>query len=70
MGRPKKDGPKTRPVRLTEEAMKWAKVASALTGETMQDYVSRIVQERAREDAARLMGPSMRPGPHKPKGGE
>lgn len=45
---------KTRPVRLTEEAMKWARIASGYTGESMAEYVSRITVERGREDADRL----------------
>jgi hypothetical protein len=45
---------KTSPVRLTEEAMKWARIASGYTGESMAEYVSRIVEERSKEDAAKL----------------
>lgn len=53
MGRPKK-GIKTVPVRLSEDAIKWAKIASGYTGEAMVDYVSRIVIERGQQDADRL----------------
>ncbi len=45
---------KTTPVRLTEEAMRWARIASGYTGESMAEYVSRIVEERSKEDADRL----------------
>jgi hypothetical protein len=39
-----------KPVRITEEALDLARIASSYTGETMSDYVSRIVAERSRED--------------------
>jgi hypothetical protein len=45
---------KTTPVRLSDEAIKWARIASGYTGESMAEYVSRIVEERGREDADRL----------------
>jgi hypothetical protein len=45
---------KTTPVRLSGEAIRWARIASGYTGESMAEYVSRIVEERAREDAKRL----------------
>ena len=45
---------KTTPVRLTEEAIKWARIASGYTGESMAEYASRVVAERGREDAQRL----------------
>jgi hypothetical protein len=45
---------KTTPVRLSVEAIRWARIASGYTGESMAEYVSRIVEERAREDAKRL----------------
>ncbi len=45
---------KTTPVRLTDEAIKWARIASGYTGESMAEYVSRIVLERGKEDAERL----------------
>jgi hypothetical protein len=44
----------TTPVRLSAEAIKWARIASGYTGESMAEYVSRIVEERAKEDASRL----------------
>ena len=45
---------KTTPVRISAEAIRWARIASGYTGESMADYVSRIVEERSKEDAARL----------------
>jgi hypothetical protein len=45
---------KTTPVRLSDEAIKWARIASGYTGESMTEYVSRIVAQRGREDAERL----------------
>ena len=45
---------KTTPVRLSGEAIRWARIASGYTGESMAEYVSRIVEERAKEDARRL----------------
>jgi hypothetical protein len=63
---------KSSPVRLTEEAIGWARIASGYTGESMTEYVSRIVEERAKEDAARLhaekMGGSSRGAKQKPTG--
>lgn len=50
----KKKAEKTTPVRLTDEAIKWARIASGYTGESMADYCSRIIAERGRDDAARL----------------
>ena len=47
-------GRKTTPVRLTEEAIRWARIASGYTGESMAEYVSRVVEERGKEDADRL----------------
>jgi hypothetical protein len=65
MARPKK--PKTRPVRLTEEAIRWAHIASGYTGESMADYVSRITVERGMQDAERLHAELTKS--RKPKGG-
>jgi hypothetical protein len=45
---------KSTPVRLTEEAVKWARIASGYTGESVVEYVSRIVAERGKQDADRL----------------
>ena len=70
MARPKKAA-KDSPVRLTEEAKKWARIASGYTGESMAEYVSRIVTERGKEDADRLHRQvAGSPTPRRPKGGE
>ncbi len=45
---------KTTPVRISDEAIRWARIASGYTGESMAEYVSRIVAERGRQDAERL----------------
>ena len=45
---------KTTPVRLSDDAIKWARIASGYTGESMAEYVSRIVAERGKQDADRL----------------
>ncbi|MFO0957504.1 MAG: hypothetical protein U0800_08555 [Isosphaeraceae bacterium] len=50
----KKAAQKTTPVRLTDEAIKWARIASGYTGESMAEYVSRLVVEHAKADADRL----------------
>ena len=52
MAEPK--GQKTTPVRLTDEAIKWSRIASGYTSESMAEYVSRIVVERGKQDAERL----------------
>jgi hypothetical protein len=53
MARPKK-AEKNSPVRLTAEAQQWAKIASGYTGESMSEYISRVIVERGKEDAERL----------------
>ena len=45
---------KTTPVRMSDEAVKWARIASGYTGESMAEYVSRVVAERGKQDADRL----------------
>lgn len=68
MARPKKPE-KNSPVRLTEEAIKWARIASGYTGESMSEYVTRITIERGKEDAERLHTELMQKGkPSRPKG--
>jgi hypothetical protein len=66
MARPKR-AEKTIPVRLTEEAIKWARIASGYTGESMADYVSRTIVERGKEDSDRMHADLHKPAP-KPKG--
>jgi hypothetical protein len=58
---------KTTPVRLTEEAIKWARIASGYTGESMAEYVSRVVEEQAKADADRLHAEATSPRAAKPK---
>jgi hypothetical protein len=60
---------KTTPVRLTDEAIKWARMASGFTGESMSEYVSRVVAERGQEDVDRLYGEIKGEKPSKGKGG-
>jgi hypothetical protein len=67
MARPKKQA-KTSPVRLTEEALKWARIASGYTGESMSEYVSRITIERGKQDADRLHAEVSGEGKRKAKG--
>jgi hypothetical protein len=59
---------KTTPVRLTDEAIRWARIASGYTGESMTEYVSRIVEERGKEDVDRLHG-EIKSEPKPPKKG-
>lgn len=59
--------PKTVSVRLTEDAVKWAKIATGYTGEAMAEYVSRVVTEAAVSDADRLRSQVTRPGTVSPK---
>ena len=59
--------PKTTPVRLTDEAIRWARIASGYTGESMAEYVSRVIVERGQQDAERLHAEATKPRT-KPKG--
>jgi hypothetical protein len=64
---------KTSPVRLSAEAIRWARIASGYLGESMAEYVSRVVEEKSKEDAARLHVEAMKETqeksePKKPKG--
>jgi len=45
---------KDRPVRLSEAAIQWARIASGYTGESMAEYVSRVVAERGKADAEEM----------------
>lgn len=56
---------KTTPVRLTDEAIQWARIASGYTGESMAEYVSRIVAERGKQDAERLHDEVLKPSKRK-----
>lgn len=42
------------PMRLSEEAIRLARIASGYTGESMAEYISRITCERSREDIEKL----------------
>ena len=54
MGR-KKVAAKTSPVRLTDEAHEAARIASGFTGESLTEYVSRLVVEKANQDIDRYV---------------
>lgn len=60
---------KTTPVRITDEAIKWARIASGYTGESVAEYVSRVLVERGQEDAERLHARVKTEKSAKPKGG-
>lgn len=45
---------KTTPIRLSEEAIRVARIASGYTGESVAEYASRIVIERGNDDIERL----------------
>jgi hypothetical protein len=60
---------KSTPVRLTDEAVKWARIASGYTGESMTEYVSRIVAERGKQDAERLHAEMTGGSPKRPRKG-
>ncbi len=65
--------PKTTPVRLTDEAIKWARIASGFTGESMADYLSRIAVERGKADTDKFYSEVTKEKPEKPakpKGGK
>jgi hypothetical protein len=64
-----KKAQKTTPVRLTDEAIRWARIASGYTGESMTEYVSRITAERGKQDADRLHEATKGERPFKGKGG-
>lgn len=60
---------KTTPVRLTDEAIKWARIASGYTGESMSEFVSRVVEEQGRLMVGKLHDEVMGEKPQ-PKGKE
>ncbi|OJW20476.1 MAG: hypothetical protein BGO49_04505 [Planctomycetales bacterium 71-10] len=55
-----KKEPKTSTVRLTPESLKWAKIASGYTGESVAEYISRTIVETAQRDAERLHAEALR----------
>jgi hypothetical protein len=59
---------KTTPVRLTEDAIKWARIASGYTGESVSEYLSRIAVEKGQDDAERLNSQVKASNPSKGKG--
>jgi len=59
-------GQKTTPVRMSDEAIKWARIASGYTGESMAEYVSRTVAEQGMRDAERLHAGLMARAPKRP----
>jgi hypothetical protein len=50
----KKPASKTSNVRVTDDAINIAHIASGYTGEAMSEYVSRIITQKGTEDIARL----------------
>jgi hypothetical protein len=60
---------KNTPVRLTDEAIRWSRIASGYTGESMAVYASRIVAERGRQDAERLHAEAIGKGQSRAKTG-
>jgi predicted DNA-binding protein len=65
-----KKAQKTTPVRLTDEAIKYARIASGFTSESMSEYVSRVVAERGKEDMDRFYAKEKGEKPFKGKKGE
>jgi hypothetical protein len=49
-----KKQPKTTPIRITDEAIRWVRIASGYTGESAAEYASRVLAEHSRIDADRL----------------
>ena len=56
---------KTTPVRVADDALKLARIASSYTGESVVDYISRVITEHSQSDIERLHDAMMKP---KPKG--
>jgi hypothetical protein len=44
---------KSTPVRVSDEAIRWARIASGYTGESVAEYVSRVIEKCGREDVDR-----------------
>jgi len=66
--------PKTATVRLTPEALKWAKIASGYSGESIAEYISRTIVEQGMKDVdtyhARIKATPPPSPKHRPKGGK
>jgi hypothetical protein len=45
---------KTTSVRVSDEALKLARIASGYTGESVAEYISRVVADQAKQDSERL----------------
>ncbi len=65
MGRPRR-ATKTSPVRIDADALQLANMAVGFTGESLVDYVSRVIRDQAEKDAragaeAFLKGTSAKP---------
>ena len=50
---------KNTPVRIDDEAIKWARIASGYTGESVTEYISRKIKEVGMGDAERLHAETM-----------
>ena len=50
----KKVEPRMTSVRLTEESLRWVRIASGHSGESITEYVNRRLNEAAKEDAERF----------------
>jgi hypothetical protein len=61
--------PKPITVNITDAAAQAARIAAGYTGETFPDYVSRVLEEKAKADIDRLHREKFGPKP-KGKGGE
>lgn len=61
-------GRKNTPVRISDDAIRWARISSGYTGESMAEYISRIVAERGKLDAEQLHAAITAEKPAKGKG--
>jgi hypothetical protein len=52
--RPVMSAKKNTPVRLADSAIALARIASGYTGESVAEYVSRVIAEQAQKDIERL----------------
>lgn len=64
-GMARRKAPRTAMIRMTDDASQWARIASGYTGESMTEYVSRVISERARQDVERLHGERTKDKPPK-----
>ena len=61
---------KTTSVRLTDEAVELARIASGFTGESITEYVSRIILAQAKADVDRLYAEKFGAKSEPPKSGK